>query len=85
MVAQGPRLIKAAYAAPRSSRRVATLAFTSTFSATVNVQDMAVFSKVVGVATAALVSAVSAQSFQRLGTCPTLGMSLQDPADGDIN
>ncbi|KAF2440800.1 alkaline phosphatase-like protein [Karstenula rhodostoma CBS 690.94] len=34
---------------------------------------MAVFSKVAGVAAAAFVSAVSAQSFQRLGTCPTLG------------
>ncbi|KAL1612735.1 hypothetical protein SLS60_000964 [Paraconiothyrium brasiliense] len=33
---------------------------------------MAVFSKVVAAAAAALVSVVSAQSFQRLGTCPTL-------------
>lgn len=39
------------------------------------VRDMASI-KSIGVAAALLVSAVSAQTFQRLGTCPTLGMTV---------
>lgn len=71
----GPgNLIKAAYVAPYNctTRRESPLLFLHSFNMQRNMASL----KSLGVAAALLVSAVSAQTFQRLGTCPTLGTTL---------